>query len=65
MSKQTIPLLELLSSLLASRLTRSVKKALNDIKRIDSVTYWSDSTVVLSWIQNLTKNSNNLLKTDY
>ena len=48
MSKQTIPRLELLSSLLASRLTESVKKALNDVKRIDSVTYWSDSTVVLS-----------------
>ena len=51
MSKQTIPRLELLSSLLASRLTESVKKAMND----DSVTYWSDSTVVLSWIRNSNK----------
>jgi hypothetical protein len=55
MSKQTIPRLELLSSLLASRLTESVKKALEDVKRIDSVTYWSDSTVVLSWIRNSNK----------
>ena len=55
MSKQTIPRLELLSSLLASGLTESVKKALNDVKRIDSVTYWSDSTVVLSWIRNSNK----------
>ncbi|CAB4042936.1 PREDICTED: uncharacterized protein LOC107336482, partial [Paramuricea clavata] len=55
MSKQTIPRLELLSSLLAPRLTDSVKKALNDVKRIDSVTYWSDSTVVLSWIRNSNK----------
>ncbi|XP_028415550.1 uncharacterized protein LOC114538622 [Dendronephthya gigantea] len=42
MSKQTIPRLELLSSLVASRLTKSVKEALNDVKKIDSVTYWSD-----------------------
>ena len=55
MSKQTIPRLELLSSLLASRLTESVKKALENVKRIDSVTYWSDSTVVLSWIRNSNK----------
>ena len=55
MSKQTIPRLELLSSLLASRLTESVKKALNDVKNIESVTYWSDSTVVLSWIRNSNK----------
>ena len=55
MSKQTIPRLELLSSLLASRLTESVRKALDDVKSIDSVTYWSDSTVVLSWIRNSKK----------
>ena len=55
MSKQTIPRLELLSSLLACRLTESVKKALDDVKSIDSVTYWSDSTVVLSWIRNSNK----------
>ena len=51
MSKQTIPRLELLSSLVASRLTESVKNALNDVKSLDSVTYWSDSMVVLSWIR--------------
>ena len=55
MSKQTIPRLELLSSLLASRLTESVKKAMGEIKSIDLTTYWSDSTVVLSWIRNSNK----------
>ncbi len=40
MSKQTIPRLELLSILVASRLTESVKNALNDVKSLDSVTYW-------------------------
>ena len=55
MSKQTIPRLELLSSLLASRLTESVKEAMDEVKNIDSTTYWSDSTVVLSWIRNLNK----------
>ena len=52
LSKQTIPRLELLSSLLASQLTESVNKALEDVKKIDSVAYWSDSTVVLCWIRN-------------
>ena len=51
MSKQTIPRLELLSSLLASRLTESIKSALEDVKKLDSVTYWSDSTAVLCWIR--------------
>ena len=55
MSKQTIPRLELLSSLLASQLTESVKKAMGQVKSIDSTTYWSDSTVVLSWIRNSNK----------
>ena len=55
MSKQTIPRLELLSSLLACRLTESVKRALDDVKSIDSVTYWSDSTVVLGWIRTSNK----------
>ena len=55
MSKQTIPRLELLSSLLVSRLTESIKSALEDVKKLDSVTYWSDSTVVLSWIRNPNK----------
>ena len=55
MSKQTIPRLELLSSLLASRLTESVKKAMSEVKSINSTTYWSDSTVVLSWIRNSNK----------
>ena len=51
MSKQTTPRLEFLSSLRASRLTQSVKKALNEVKTIVAVTYWSDSTVVLNWIR--------------
>ena len=55
MSKQTIPRLELLSSLLASRLTESVKKAMDEVKSIDSTTYLSDFTVVLSWIRNSNK----------
>lgn len=38
-AKQTIPLLELLSSLLARKLTEGVKKALDGIKSIDRLNY--------------------------
>ena len=55
MSKQTIPRLELLSSLLASRLTESIKSALEDVKKLDSVTYWSGSTGVLCWFRSPNK----------
>lgn len=46
---QTIPRLELCAALLISKLIRKAKVAL-DIS-IDSITYWSDSTIVLSWLK--------------
>ena len=48
LKKVTLPRLELLESVLAARLIEFVRKA----SKIDrsSCSYWSDSTVVLSWI---------------
>ena len=49
------PAFGIIIKLLASRLTESVKEAMDEVKNIDSTTYWSDSTVVLSWIRNSNK----------
>ncbi|WP_253302436.1 DUF1759 domain-containing protein [Wolbachia endosymbiont of Psylliodes chrysocephala] len=45
----TIPRLELQASLLASKLVKRIKESLE--LRIDEEIYWTDSRIVLSWIQ--------------
>ena len=62
MAKQTIPRLELLACLLASRLLDSVKKALEvesfwttKVLNIEYVILWTDSTTALHWIRNSEK----------
>ena len=48
----TIPRLELMAALILARLMETTKRALESRISINSVTYWSDSTIVLSWIKN-------------
>ena len=55
LAKQTIPRLELLSNLTASRLLKSVSQALHDDVRIDEVFNWTDSMISLWWITNTDK----------
>ena len=55
LAKQTIPRLELLSNLTASRLLKSVSQALRDDVRIDEVFNWTDSMISLWWITNTDK----------
>ena len=54
LAKQTIPHLELLSNLTASRLLKSVSQALEGM-RIDNVFNWTDSMISLWWITNTDK----------
>ena len=54
LAKQTIPLLELLSNLTASKLLKSVSQALEGM-RIDNVFNWTDSMISLCWITNTDK----------
>nr|XP_042911755.1 uncharacterized protein LOC122272307 [Parasteatoda tepidariorum] len=46
----SLPRLELIAALLASRLAREVKKVL-DRKGISSIYYWTDSQITLYWIK--------------
>lgn len=46
---KTIPRLELCRALIATNLTAKVCKSLNS--RIDNIFLWTDSTIVLNWIQ--------------
>ena len=50
----TLPRLELLAALLAARLGKYIQNALKSIK-IDEIYYWTDSNIVLSWIQSKSK----------
>ena len=52
LDKQTIPRLELLSNLTASRLVKSVSQALENVVRVDDVVSWTDSMISLWWIRN-------------
>ena len=54
LAKQTIPRLELLSNLTASRLLKSVSQALQDV-RTDEVFNWTDSMILVRWITNTDK----------
>ncbi|XP_036146036.1 uncharacterized protein LOC118646691 [Monomorium pharaonis] len=49
LKQQTIPRLELCAALTLARLTKKVTGSLNIL--FDKITYWSDSTIVLNWIQ--------------
>ena len=55
LAKQSIPRLELLSNLTASRLLKSVSQALEDVVRVDKVFSWTDSMISLWWIRNTHK----------
>ena len=55
LDKQTIPRLELLSTLTASRLAKSVSQALENVVRVDDVVNWTDSMISLWWIRNTDK----------
>ena len=52
LDKQTIPRLELLPNLTASRLVKSVSQALENVVRVDDVVSWTDSMISLWWIIN-------------
>ena len=52
LDKQTIPRLELLSNLTASRLVKSASQALENVVKVDDVVNWTDSVIPLSWIRN-------------
>ena len=54
LAKQTIPCLELLSKLAASRLLKSVSQALEAV-RIDKVFNWKDSMISMWWITKTNK----------
>ncbi|XP_068704703.1 uncharacterized protein [Montipora foliosa] len=54
LAKQTIPRLELLSNLTATRLLNSVSQALDGVK-IDDIFNWTDSMISLWWITNTDK----------
>ena len=50
MRNQTIPKLELMATLLLSRLTIRVKVELSVCFNVDQIFCWSDSMVALHWI---------------
>ncbi|XP_022183202.1 uncharacterized protein LOC111042814 [Myzus persicae] len=47
----TIPRLELCAALLAAKLMTIICQALKEVISLDNVTFWSDSSIVISWIQ--------------
>ncbi|XP_018395970.1 PREDICTED: uncharacterized protein LOC108774375 [Cyphomyrmex costatus] len=49
LKQQTIPRLELCAALTLARLMKKILSSLNI--SFDKITYWSDSTIVLNWIQ--------------
>ena len=50
-NKTSIPRLDLLAALIAARLVTSVKEALSPVLAIDGTFCWSDSKVILCWLQ--------------
>ena len=59
LNKKTIPRLELLSNLTASRLVNSVSQPLETVVKVNVVN-WTDSMISLWWIRNTDKNTRNL-----
>ena len=55
LDKQTIPRLELLSNLAASRLVKSMSQALENVVNVDDAVNWTDSMISLCWIRNTDK----------
>ena len=55
LSKQSIPRLELLGTLLLARLVETVKNELNSVYCINEVHLWTDSTIAYCWIKNFHK----------
>ena len=55
LAKQTIPRLELLSNLTASRLVKSVSQVLEDVVRVDGAFSRTYSVISLWWIRNTDK----------
>ena len=49
MKHQTVPNLELLGALVLTRLVSTVRKSLDSLPHLNCF-YWTDSTVVLFWI---------------
>ena len=52
LDKQTIPRLELLSNLTASRLVKSASQALENVVKVDDVVNWTDSMIPQWWNRN-------------
>ena len=52
LKKLTIPRLELIAALILARLLTTVKNALENQVKFESINCWSDSTIVLSWLKN-------------
>ena len=51
----TVPKLELTAATLATKINKVVVKELEGRLKIDSVTYWTDSMIVLKYIANETR----------
>lgn len=47
----TIPRLELCAALLAAKLMTIIHQALQEVISFDNITFWSDSSIVIGWIE--------------
>ena len=64
LSKQTIPWIELLASLIPSRLISRVRSALLPLVMINEVFFWTDSTTTLHWIKGVDKEYKQFVRTE-
>ena len=55
LARQTIPRIELLASLILSRLVNRVRTALIPVVKVDEIFCWTDSTTTLHWIKGVGK----------
>ena len=58
---QSIPHLELLATLLLAKSMKNIYESLIPIIPVSVLSYWSDSTIALSWIKNNSKNMNYIM----